>query len=90
MATRTAALPEHMRPALRRAARGKVVLAAAGIVAFAGAFGLARRSHASHPKRPAGALAAPGRFVGIVRRNELQAGIVAPAQAPPEAQTSVS
>jgi hypothetical protein len=47
-------------------------------------------SYAGHSKRPLHALAAPAGFVRIVRRNLLQAGIVAPAQAPPGASTSVS
>jgi hypothetical protein len=50
----------------------------------------ARHSYAGHPKQPATALAASPRFVGIVRRNLLQAGVVAPAQAPPGATTAVS
>jgi hypothetical protein len=76
-------MPAHVNAA-------KTALVAAGVVAFVAAIGLSRRSYASHPKHPARPLAAPGRFVGVVRRNLLQAGIVAPAQAPPEAQTSVS
>jgi hypothetical protein len=50
----------------------------------------ARDSYAGHPKQPASALAASPRFVRIVRRNLLQAGVVAPAQAPPGAATAVS
>ena len=83
-------MPAHLEPAFRRAARGKLVIAAAGIAAFAGAVGLARKSYASHPKHPARPLAAPTRFVRIVRHNLLQAGLVAPAEAPPEAQTATS
>jgi hypothetical protein len=49
-----------------------------------------RHSYAGHPKHPASALSAPPRFVSIVRHNLLQAGIVAPAQAPPGAKTAVS
>ena len=73
-----------------RVTAAKTALVAAGAAAFVVAIGLSRSSYASHPKHPARPLAAPGRFVGVVRRNLLQAGIVAPAQAPPEAQTSVS
>jgi len=52
--------------------------------------GFARMSFPGHTKAPAKPLDAPPRFVKIVRRNLLQAGIVAPAQAPPGATTSVS
>ncbi len=51
---------------------------------------LSRHSYAGHPKQPTTALAASPRFVNIVRRNLLQAGVVAPAQAPPGAETAVS
>ena len=51
----------------------------------------ARHSYAGHPKEPVSALAASPRFVRIVRRNLLQAGVVAPAEAPPgAAATAVS
>jgi hypothetical protein len=50
----------------------------------------ARHSYAGHQKQPATALAAPPRFVSVVRRNLLQAGVVAPAQAPPGAATAAS
>ena len=50
----------------------------------------ARHSYAGHPKQPASALAASPRFVRIVRRNLLQAGVVAPAEAPPGAATAAS
>jgi hypothetical protein len=74
----------------RRAARAKVGIAVGGGIVFLAAAGLSRGSYASHPKHHTRPLAAPSRFVGIVRRNLLQAGVVAPAQAPPQAQTSVS
>lgn len=82
--------PPRLASARRRAARAKVGVAVVGGLAFAAAIGLSRKSYAGHPKRPARPLAAPGRFVGTVRRDLLQAGIVAPTQASPEAQTSVS
>jgi hypothetical protein len=52
--------------------------------------GLSRVSYARHVKKPLRPLAAPPRYVEIVRRNLLEAGIVAPAQAPPGAATSSS
>ena len=60
------------------------------ILGFGVAMALARVSYAGHPKKPARPLAAPPRFVKIVRQNLLQAGMVAPAQAPPDANTASS
>lgn len=76
--------------ARRRAVVAKGVLGAAGACIFAVAAVFARHSYAGHPKQPATALAASPRFVRIVRRNLLQAGVVAPAEAPPGASTAVS
>jgi hypothetical protein len=66
------------------------MLAAAGACIFGTAMVFARHSYAGHPKQPTTALAAPPRFVSVVRRNLLQAGVVAPAQAPPGAATAAS
>jgi hypothetical protein len=77
--------------AVRRRARvAKIVLGAGGSVVFGVAMLFARGSYAGHPKRPVHPLSAPPRFVSVVRANLLQAGIVAPAEAPPEATTSGS
>jgi hypothetical protein len=80
----------RLAPARRRAAHAKLVLGAGGSVVFGLAMLFARGSYAGHPKRPVRPLTAPPRFVSIVRANLLQAGIVAPAEAPPEATTSGS
>jgi len=77
-------------PVRKRAAQAKVTLAVAALAAFMVGLVIARASYAGHSKRPLHALAAPPGFVRIVRRNLLAAGIVAPAQAPPGASTSVS
>jgi hypothetical protein len=81
---------EELESARRRAIAAKGALAAVGACVFAATMVLSRHSYAGHPKQPATALAASPRFVDIVRRNLLQAGVVAPAQAPPGAQTTVS
>ena len=81
---------EELASAARRAVAAKRLLAASGACIFAAAMVMARSSYAGHPKRPATALAASPRFVSVVRRNLLQAGVVAPAQAPPGATTAVS
>ena len=77
------------------AARHRVRVAKAGvvgaaIVGFAAAFAFSRVSYAGHAKKPLRPLAAPPGYVRIVRQNLLQAGIVAPAEAPPGAATSTS
>jgi hypothetical protein len=77
-------------PVRKRAAQAKVALGLAALVAFVVGLVATRASYAGHSKRPLHALAAPTGFVQIVRRNLLAAGIVAPAQAPPGASTSVS
>jgi len=77
-------------PVRKRAAQAKVMLIVAASAAFAAGLVVTRASYAGHSKRRLHALAAPPGFVQIVRRNLLQAGIVAPAQAPPGASTSVS
>src|ERR1051326_9090272 len=80
----------RLEAARRRVAAAKVGAVGVAIVAFGAALGLSRVSYAGHSKKPLRPLAAPPRYVEIVRRNLLQAGIVAPAQAPPGASTSSS
>jgi hypothetical protein len=74
----------------RRAARAKLAVAAGGLLVFGAGVGLARASYAGHAKHRARPLAAPARFRSIVHDDLLRAGIVAPAQAPPQAETSAS
>jgi hypothetical protein len=52
--------------------------------------GLARLTYAGHAKRPARALSIPQPLYRVVRQNLLQAGILAPATAPPDVATSTS
>jgi hypothetical protein len=68
----------------------KLGVAGLAIVGFAAAFGFSRLAYAGHAKKPLRPLAPPPRYVEIVRQNLLQAGIVAPAQAPPGAATASS
>jgi hypothetical protein len=74
----------------RRAGLAKAALGTCGAIIFGAAMVFARHSYAGHAKDPSRPLTAPPRFVSIVRRNLLQAGIVAPAQAPPGASTAAS
>jgi hypothetical protein len=76
--------------ARRRAIGAKAVLVAAGAMVFGAAMVFSQRSYAGHPKEPPTALEAPPKFVRIVKQDLLQAGVVAPAQAPPGAATAVS
>ncbi|MDQ2910801.1 MAG: hypothetical protein M3R39_07285 [Actinomycetota bacterium] len=69
----------------RRAFLAKLVLAGGGVLAFAASAALARVAYPGHAKRSPRALSPPPRFVEIVRENQLESGILAPAEAPPEA-----
>lgn len=69
--------------ARRRATVAKLVLAGAGVVAFAASAALARVAYPGHSKKAIKSLAPPGQFVQVVRENQLQAGILGPAQADP-------
>jgi hypothetical protein len=77
-------------PARRRAATAKLALGLASAATFAVALTLARVSHGGQAKPVLQSLAAPPSFVAVVRQDQLQAGILAPASAPPGAATSVS
>ena len=80
----------RLAPVRRRARQVKIGAAIIGPVVFGGAIVLARATYAGHPKRPSRPLAVPKSFSAVVQQNLLQAGILAPAQAPPDAQTSTS
>jgi hypothetical protein len=79
-----------MAQGLRRARTARAVIAAAGIAVFVAGAGLARASYAGHAKHRTRALAAPRRFMSVVQDDLLRSGVVAPAQAPPQAATSAS
>ena len=68
--------------AKRRALVAKVALAGAAALAFAASAALARIAYPGHPKKVR-SLAPPQRFVQIVRENQLQSGVLGPAQADP-------
>ena len=76
--------------ARRRARIAKIGLAAVGVGFFAAGMTLAHGNVAGHSRRQARPLAAPKRFRDAVRRDALGAGLLAPAEAPPRATTSVS
>ena len=74
--------------ARRRAHVAKVTLAGVGALVFGVTAVLARVAFPGHAKKPITALAPPASFVEIVRQNQLQSGILAPAQADPAAATA--
>lgn len=71
-----------------RAAKLGVVFAVSAI--FGGSVALARSTYAGHAKHHSRPLAVPKPFYKVIRDNLLQNGILAPAEAPPDAQTSSS
>ena len=73
----------------RRAHVAKCVLGAVAVGVFGAGLVLTRSTVTGHVKHQQ-PLAAPQAFVRAVRRNALQAGQIAPAQAPPPASTSQS
>jgi hypothetical protein len=72
-----------------RARVAKCVLGAIAVGSFGAGLILTRSTVTGHTRheRP---LAAPQAFVRAVRRDALQSGLIAPAQAPPPASTSQS
>lgn len=73
-----------------RVVTAKRAVAFGCIAAFAVAFGATKVSHPSHAKHRLKQLNAPTTFVQQVQQSQLQGGVVAAPQAPPEAQTAVS
>jgi hypothetical protein len=83
---------QHSRlDAVRRRTRlAKIGVGLAIPAFFGGSIALARATYAGHAKHPSRPLAVPKSFYSVIRENLLQNGILAPAQAPPDAQTSSS
>jgi hypothetical protein len=73
-----------------RARIAKTWIGTLGVLGFGAWMGLARVTYAGHAKHHLRPLAIPQPMYEVVRRNLLQAGIVAPATAPPDATTSTS
>ena len=86
----------HTAPSARiSAARRRARLAKTGMLWLAGAVFVtgmvaARSTAAGHTRRSIRPLTPPPLFVRIVRENALQAGVIAPTQAPPSATTAQS
>jgi hypothetical protein len=83
--------PDSRLAAVRRRTRlAKVGVGLAIPAVFGGSVALARATYAGHAKHRSKPLAVPKSFYSVIRQNLLQNGILAPAEAPPDAQTSSS
>jgi hypothetical protein len=87
ISSRRALLDEHARA---RVAVAKRLVAVGCVAAFGAAFLLTKTSHPSHAKHALTRLQAPDGFVKQLRDDQLRGGVIAPPQAPPEAQTAAS
>ena len=84
------AYSSRLAPARRRAQIAKFGIVAAAAISVGASMVMARVSYAGHSKHPVRALSIPQPLYVVVRKNLLQAGILAPATAPPDASTSTS
>lgn len=76
-------MDSRLAPVRRRVGLARAVLAVGGAALFGGSMALARIHFPGHHKTRVTPLAPPSSLVAVVRQNQLQAGILAPAQAPP-------
>jgi hypothetical protein len=76
--------------AKRRAVAAKSTATALAAIVFGAGMVAAKAAYAGHSKEPTQPLAAPPRYVRVVQRNLLQAGVVGPAEAPPGAASAAS
>jgi hypothetical protein len=76
--------------ARRRASLAKLALAGGAILAFGASAALARVAYPGHAKKGSKSLQPPARFMEIVRRNQLEAGMLAPTQVSPETASAPS
>jgi hypothetical protein len=81
---------QELAAARRRATATKGLFGVVAALVFGAAALFARHSFPGHPKGAAVPLGAPRSFTDVVRQDQLQGGVVGPAQAPPNASTSVS
>ena len=73
-----------------RAHKVKVAFVVSAAAIFVAAMIFARISYAGHSKHRSSTLNAPKRFLHVVAADRLQAGVVAPPQAPPSATSAPS
>jgi hypothetical protein len=82
--------PSRIAAARRRARTAEIGLVVSGLALFGVGIALVKANVAGHSHRPLRPLEAPARFQAIVRGDALAGGLLAPAQAPPNAATSQS
>lgn len=70
-------------PARRRVRLARHTLLGGAVILFGTTMALARAQFPGHHKHGVTTLSPPAAFVDIVRQNRLEAGILAPAEAPP-------
>ena len=85
-----AARAQQLAAAKRRALATKAAFTAVAAVVFGAGLVVTKHTFAGHAKEPTQALATPERYVHIVKKNLLEAGVVGPAQAPPGAASAAS
>ena len=73
-----------------RVAGAKRLVFVSCIALFAAAFGATKLSHPSHTKHRLQRLEAPTSFTQQLQDDALRGGVIAPPEAPPEAQTAAS
>jgi len=76
-------MSSRLEPVRRRVRLARSILAGGAIVVFGATMALARVQFPGHHKHGVTTLSPPGSFVDVVRHNQLEAGILAPAEAPP-------
>jgi hypothetical protein len=73
----------RLAPIRRRVRVARATLAVGSLALFGAAAGLARIHFAGHAKQDVTPLAPPDGLLRVVRHNQLSAGVLAPADAPP-------
>jgi hypothetical protein len=80
----------RLEPARRRAHFARLAIAGGAAVLFGASTALARVSFAGHQKHGVTPLAPPRRLLEVVRHDQLEAGILAPAEADPRVASAPS
>lgn len=86
----TSASGGRLEPARGRVRLARLALAGGAVGLFGLTAVLARVHLAGHARQPATSLAPPGDLLQAVRRDRLEAGVLAPARATPEVASAPS
>ncbi len=76
-------MTSRLAPVRHRVRLARSILLGGGVIAFGATMAVARAQFPGHHKHGVTNLSPPASFVDVVRRNQLEAGILAPAEAPP-------